>query len=150
MNKPGRKQLPVLPGTVSPTFSRQITCSDANASTTSSCTQSFLSPRRTFHILSPPIHPTNKPVAVHLAETLRLFQKALAQPITTRNADALIATSALLVHHAWATTDTFHPPSAPHGRQDAAWGWTSAWTLYFSLARPSPNFQDHVQSHHVG
>jgi hypothetical protein len=39
--------------------------------------------------------------------------------MTARNADALVATSTLLVHHAWATPDTFlHPPLQPPNCDD--------------------------------
>ncbi len=48
---------------------------------------------------------------LHLSKTLRPFQRALAQPLTALGADALIATSALLVHHAWATPDMSPIPS---------------------------------------
>ncbi|RFU35041.1 hypothetical protein B7463_g1300, partial [Scytalidium lignicola] len=42
---------------------------------------------------------------LHLHQTLRLFRHALAQPTTVHNADALMATSALLVYYAWDKTD---------------------------------------------
>ncbi|KIX99570.1 uncharacterized protein Z520_05146 [Fonsecaea multimorphosa CBS 102226] len=42
---------------------------------------------------------------LHLSETLRLFRRALTQPISAANADAFIATSTLLVHYAWATDE---------------------------------------------
>ncbi|KAH8802610.1 hypothetical protein F5884DRAFT_802432 [Xylogone sp. PMI_703] len=42
---------------------------------------------------------------LHLHQTLRLFRYALTQPTTTANADALMATSSLLVHYAWDRVD---------------------------------------------
>jgi hypothetical protein len=50
--------------------------------------------------------------ALHLSQTLRLFRHAISQPLTQHNADALMATSLLLVHHAWATIDNIQTPTA--------------------------------------
>ena len=50
--------------------------------------------------------------ALHLSQTLHLFRHALSQPVTQHNADALMATSLLLVHHAWATVDNIQTSTA--------------------------------------
>jgi hypothetical protein len=50
--------------------------------------------------------------ALHLSQTLRLFRRALSQPITPHNADAFMATSTLLVHHAWANIDDIQTSTA--------------------------------------
>jgi hypothetical protein len=53
-----------------------------------------------------PDHASYRRAAVlHLAETLHIFRSALDQPMAASNADAFIATSVLLVHHAWALDD---------------------------------------------
>jgi len=49
----------------------------------------------------------------HLNQALCAFRRALSEPMTTNNADAWIATSTLLVHHAWASNEWFlHPPAS--------------------------------------
>jgi hypothetical protein len=50
--------------------------------------------------------------ALHLSQTLRMFRHALSQPVTQHNADALMATSLLLVHHAWAAVDNIQTSTA--------------------------------------
>lgn len=47
---------------------------------------------------------------ISLSKTLSLFREALSQPITVRNVDSLIATSMLLVHHAWNNIDVLQNP----------------------------------------
>jgi hypothetical protein len=57
----------------------------------------------------------HRATVVHLSQTLRLFRHALSQPMTQHNADAFMATSLLLVHHAWATIDDIQtPPASDH------------------------------------
>ncbi|KAH8815619.1 hypothetical protein F5884DRAFT_772945 [Xylogone sp. PMI_703] len=53
-----------------------------------------------------PLHSIYQRVSmVHLSKTLSLFRMELSRSITIQNADALIATSVLLVHHAWTSID---------------------------------------------
>lgn len=49
----------------------------------------------------------------HFSTALQLFRHALSSPITVQNADALMATSILLFHHAWADIDLV--PDIPSG-----------------------------------
>ncbi|OCL03521.1 hypothetical protein AOQ84DRAFT_145482 [Glonium stellatum] len=50
----------------------------------------------------------------HLSKTLHLFRHALSQPVTSHNADALMATAVLLYHHAWANIEFTQPSSSEH------------------------------------
>jgi hypothetical protein len=60
-----------------------------------------------------PNEPTyHRASVLHLSQTLRLFRHAISQPLTQHNADALMATSLLLVHHAWATIDNIQTSTA--------------------------------------
>lgn len=77
---------------------------------------------------------------LHLQRTLHLFRNALTQPTTHSNANALMATAALLVHYAWASTDEVLPSSSPERDQSQS-GNTSSLPLrlgsdpLFCLAR---------------
>lgn len=54
----------------------------------------------------------------HLSKTLHLFRHALSQPVTSHNADALMATAILLYHHAWANIELTQSSSSGESDSD--------------------------------
>ena len=54
----------------------------------------------------------------HLSKTLHLFRHALSQPVTSHNADALMATAILLYHHAWANIELIQSSSSGESDSD--------------------------------
>ena len=54
----------------------------------------------------------------HLSKTLHLFRHALSQPVTSHNADALMATAMLLYHHAWANIELIQSSSSGESDSD--------------------------------
>ncbi|OCK87144.1 uncharacterized protein K441DRAFT_623504 [Cenococcum geophilum 1.58] len=54
----------------------------------------------------------------HLSKTLHLFRHALSQPVTSHNADALMATAVLLYHHAWANIELIQSSSSGESDSD--------------------------------
>lgn len=72
---------------------------------------------------------------LHLSETLRLFRHALTQPVTVSNADACVATSTILVHYAWATTDSVSPPDEDSGAAQGQSGLDFSMDQLFTLSQ---------------
>jgi len=57
--------------------------------------------------LRPDISIYKRASMLHLNQTLSAFRQALSESMTAQNADAFLATSILLVHHAWTNVDGF-------------------------------------------
>jgi hypothetical protein len=83
----------------------------------------------------------------HLSKTLRLFRAALSYPISSHNADALMATAILLYHHAWTHLDPFTASatkSAVNGTHDLDLSMDSTFTLSNGVKEIFTKTQHHL------